>query len=141
MNEVIIHLIATIKYRFAKAIGHQNAQYHGLHLGHGVRTPLAILQHLIGLTQYTRFILTDSKREFKVPDDWDSCAAMFNDNLEELQQLIQQGDWDIENVKRIIQGPLSDALTHIGQLAMMSRINGNPVAKVNYSKEDIHDVD
>jgi len=37
----------------------------------------------------------------------------------------------------LLQGPLSDAMTHAGQLAMLRRLAGNPVAPENFIVADI----
>ena len=34
--------------------------------------------------------------------------------------------------ERLLQGPLADAMTHAGQLAMLRRLAGNPVAPENF---------
>jgi hypothetical protein len=39
--------------------------------------------------------------------------------------------------ERLFQGPLADALTHVGQLAMMRRLAGAPVKGENYYKAEI----
>jgi hypothetical protein len=39
---------------------------------------------------------------------------------------------------KLVQGPLSDALTHIGQLHAMRRAVGAPIAASNYIKAEIH---
>ena len=38
---------------------------------------------------------------------------------------------------KLIQGPLADALTHVGQLHAMRRKAGAPIAAMNYIKADI----
>jgi hypothetical protein len=38
---------------------------------------------------------------------------------------------------KIFQGPVADALTHIGQLALLRRVAGSPVKGENYFKADI----
>ena len=37
----------------------------------------------------------------------------------------------------MFQGPIADALTHIGQIGMMRRMAGAPVRGENYFKADI----
>ncbi|MDQ3949322.1 MAG: hypothetical protein M3282_03165 [Gemmatimonadota bacterium] len=37
----------------------------------------------------------------------------------------------------IFQGPIADALTHVGQLAMLRRLAGSPVRGENYAKAHI----
>ena len=40
-------------------------------------------------------------------------------------------------IERIFQGPVADALTHIGQIAMLRRLAGGPMRAENYHKADI----
>jgi hypothetical protein len=37
----------------------------------------------------------------------------------------------------LFQGPIADALTHVGQMAMLRRLAGAPVAAENYFEADI----
>ena len=39
--------------------------------------------------------------------------------------------------ERLFQGPIADALTHVGQLAMLRRLAGSPVRGENYFKAEI----
>jgi len=39
--------------------------------------------------------------------------------------------------ERLFQGPIADALTHVGQLSMLRRVVGSPVRGENYFKADI----
>ena len=39
--------------------------------------------------------------------------------------------------ERLLQGPFSDAMTHAGQLAMLRRFAGSPVAPENFIVADI----
>jgi hypothetical protein len=39
--------------------------------------------------------------------------------------------------ERLLQGPIADALTHVGQLAMLRRFAGSPQVGENYFKADI----
>jgi hypothetical protein len=36
------------------------------------------------------------------------------------------------SAERLLQGPLSDAMTHAGQLTMLRRLAGNPVPRANF---------
>ncbi|TMQ59291.1 MAG: hypothetical protein E6K76_05455 [Candidatus Eisenbacteria bacterium] len=40
-------------------------------------------------------------------------------------------------MERLLQGPLSDAMTHVGQLAMLRRLAGAPVPPENFIVADI----
>jgi hypothetical protein len=37
----------------------------------------------------------------------------------------------------LFQGPIADALTHVGQLTMLRRLGGSPVRGENYAKAEI----
>ena len=39
--------------------------------------------------------------------------------------------------EKLFQGPIADALTHVGQLAMLRRMAGAPVRGENYFRADI----
>ena len=39
--------------------------------------------------------------------------------------------------ERLLQGPFADALTHVGQLAMLRRLAGSPVKGENYFKAEV----
>jgi hypothetical protein len=39
--------------------------------------------------------------------------------------------------ERLFQGPVADALTHVGQLAMLRRLAGAPIRGENYFRADI----
>jgi hypothetical protein len=39
--------------------------------------------------------------------------------------------------QRLFQAPLADALTHVGQIAMLRRLSGAPMLGENYFKADI----
>ena len=43
----------------------------------------------------------------------------------------------IRSARALFQGPVADALTHVGQLAMMRRMAGAPIRGENYFKADI----
>ncbi len=39
--------------------------------------------------------------------------------------------------ERLFQGPVADALTHVGQIAMLRRMAGSPVRGENYFRAEI----
>jgi hypothetical protein len=42
-----------------------------------------------------------------------------------------------ESAEKLFQGPVADALTHVGQIAMLRRMAGAPVRGENYHKAHI----
>jgi hypothetical protein len=63
----------------------------------------------------------------------------FHDMLGELARHIEAGTPMLEGLtaERLLQGPFSDAMTHAGQLAMLRRLAGHPVAPENFIVADI----
>ena len=41
------------------------------------------------------------------------------------------------SAEKLFQGPVADALTHIGQIAMLRRLSGSPVRGESYFRADI----
>ncbi|MCV5942504.1 hypothetical protein OFN64_38105, partial [Escherichia coli] len=52
-------------------------------------------------------------------------------------ELSGRADLSDDLLLRLLQGPLSDAMTHIGQLAQLRRLAGSPVRGENFTKADI----
>src|SRR6185503_14650582 len=63
----------------------------------------------------------------------------FHDMLEDLGRHIETGSPLLEGMsaERLLQGPFSDAMTHAGQLAMLRRLAGSPVAPEDFSRAEI----
>jgi hypothetical protein len=77
------------------------------------------------------------------PDPLPSLAdeiERFHDMLRDLSRHLQQGSPFLGDMspERLLQGPLSDAMTHAGQLAMLRRLAGTPVAPENFVVAEIH---
>ena len=137
MKPALIHLLKTIRYRFDASIAGADQTYPNFQLGHGVRTPLEILLHLRGLVYYAQKAITGQRTNMADMAQWDEEIELFYEALGTLEGLLPEVEIEAETMKRMIQGPLADALTHIGQLAMLSRVNGHEIAKQNYFRADI----
>lgn len=70
------------------------------------------------------------------PLAWDAEVARFFSALEKLETRVAEGSVACEE-NRLFQGPIADALTHTGQLALLRRMHGAPVRPMNYFKADI----
>lgn len=134
---VLRHLLATLAYRTSRAISDPPAGYPELSIGEGVRTPHEILAHLVVLLQFTlRYARGEQLGKPAPPRSWNDEFNEFFATLLELDELFASGE-DIQEPDRLIQGPIADALTHVGQLAMLRRIAGDPVERESYAMADI----
>ena len=71
------------------------------------------------------------------PGSWDSEIARFFDGLRRLDEALAADAPLGFPVEKLFQGPDADALTHIGQIAMLRRLAGSPVKGENYFKAEI----
>lgn len=61
----------------------------------------------------------------------------FNKQLQKLDSIFIETDLTEKATNRLLQGPISDILTHIGQLSLMRRLNGNPTGISGFSSAPI----
>lgn len=137
-HDLIRHFLATLAYRTTNVIRQVPEGYPSLNMGARVRTPLAILHHMSDLILCAYRALVQSER-MEIPlATWDTEVERFYDVLGRLDEAIASGS-EPKNLswEQLLQGPLSDAMTHVGQLAMMRRLAGDPIPGENFSQADI----
>ncbi|WP_306601403.1 hypothetical protein [Geothrix sp. 21YS21S-2] len=134
-REFLRHLLATLAYRGGKCLRGAPPAFAGFE--GGGKTPLAILSHISDLLDWTHSMVIGERRwQVAVPEAWDIESARFHAALERLDERLASGpavtDWE-----RLVHGPLADALTHVGQLAMLRRMAGCPLAGESYYAAEI----
>lgn len=139
MKTIIIHLIDTIKYRLDYSISLSDEKYAGFELGAGSRTPLEIIYHMRGLMYYTMKVCTGDRVPMAEMTNWKEELTLLHESIAELRSMIIKIEGNQEAYLKMTQGPLADALTHIGQLAMISRLNQQPIEKQNFVHAKIGD--
>lgn len=136
-REFLRHLLATLAYRGSKCLRGAPATFALFDAGEG-KTPLAILSHIGDLLDWTYSLIQGEKRwRAAVPESWELEAARFHAALERLDQRLASPEPMGTAWKGLLQGPLADALTHVGQLAMLRRMAGSPISGENYLVADI----
>lgn len=71
------------------------------------------------------------------PLDWESEKVRFFASLKRFDDALASGEPIKIEMKRLFQGPIADAFTHTGQLAMLRRMSGNPMKGESYARADI----
>jgi hypothetical protein len=69
--------------------------------------------------------------------DWNTELWRFYGNLETLDRFLASGAPLSNPPEMLIQGPLADALTHVGQIAMLRGAAGMPVRPESYTRAEI----
>jgi len=138
-NEFLRHTLATIKYRFEKAVIDSSENFGTFSLGKGSRSPEEIVRHMYQVLRATRFMIEEGKLNSDPVDEneFNSEIERFNNELILVDKALDQKEQPINYTKKLLQGPLSDVLTHIGQIAMLQRLNDHPVKGENFSSADI----
>lgn len=137
-REVLRHFLASIAYHAQKAIRGAPPGYWTFSPGNHVRPPEAILRHMTSVLGYARTFFLGGHYE---PDPRPSVLAeidRFHTLLEDVSRLLQAGA-PLQGITelQLLQGPLSDVMTHIGQLSLLRRLYGNPVPPENFVYADI----
>jgi hypothetical protein len=129
------HYLAAIAYRTQKALRGAPVHYPDFSLGHHTRTPVEILRHMTSLLGYSRTLFVGGSYPVKpapLPSFTDEVAR-FHEMLEAVDELLADGATLREiSVEQLLQGPLADVMTHVGQLALLRRAAGAPVAPENF---------
>lgn len=138
-NKLLRHILSTIKYRFDKSIKGSHQAFSDFNLGKESRSPNEILHHMCDVIHSTRFFIEhESLPEEKLEKlSFENEIERFNTELGKVDQLLDKRNLDINYSKRLVQGPFSDLLTHIGQIAMLQRLVDNPIDGEDFSKSEI----
>jgi len=130
-------LAATLAYRAAKVLRDVPPSFGSSTFGDATRTPVRIVAHMADLMSWGVSI-TKGGYLWKPggSDDWNTEVKRFFDGLAELDAAIAAEPFT-GSVEKLIQGPLADALTHVGQLAMMRGMAGIAVRPESYAKAAI----
>jgi hypothetical protein len=136
-SETLRHYLASIAYHASKAIGDVPVNYSEFDVGMGVRTPRRILHHITGVLSYADsfYVHYDTTRFPMKP--WDEEVEHFYVTLSRLDESLRIRRPKGVTELQILQGPLSDAMAHVGQLLMLRRLAGVPVPSENFIYADI----
>jgi hypothetical protein len=135
-RELLQHFLATLAYRTQKAVRNAPEAFGDFEAGHGVRTPRALVQHM-------SMVLDDARSCFGAARQWPDAlptltaeVVRFHATLADVAAALESGR-AVEGgitLERILQGPLADAMTHAGQLALLRRLAGVPVPPENFAR-------
>jgi hypothetical protein len=133
-HEWLRHTVATLAYRGGKAVRGAPDGFSGFSVAPGSRSAGEILAHIGDLLDWG-VSMARGKQVWQpvTPGDWDADVRRFFDALAALDAAISSDQELGSPPEQIFQGPIADALTHVGQLAMMRRLAGAPVKGENYA--------
>jgi hypothetical protein len=127
------HALATLAYRGGKAVRGVPGEFGQFKVAPGTRTPGEILAHIGDLLDWALW-LADGKHVWhdSPPRPWKREVARFFAALKKFDRRLAAQKPLGFPPEKLFQGPIADALTHVGQIAMLRRIAGYPLRGENY---------
>lgn len=137
-RDLLRHTVATLAYRGGKAVRGAPAEFADYRAAESTRTPGQILCHIGDLLDWA-LALAQGRQEWhdSAPLPWEREVRRFFTALAQLDAFLAS-DAPVEcAVEKLFQGPIADALTHTGQIAMLRRMAGWPIKGENYQRAEI----
>jgi hypothetical protein len=137
-RNLLRHALATIAYRAGKVVRDAPQGYVSFEAGKNCRTPLQILTHIGDLLDWA-LAMAKGKPAWhdSEPLPWPDEVQRFFDALKKFDDYLASSEALHASPEKLFQGPLADALNHVGQLAMLRRLAGVPIRGENYYKAEI----
>jgi len=131
------HTLATLAYRARKPLLCAPSGFATYHPAVGTRSPGEILAHIGDLLDWA-LSMVDDKVEWhdSKPLLWDDEVARFYAAMQALDERLVSPPANLP-AEKIFQGPIADALTHIGQISMLRRMAGSAVRGESYFRANI----
>jgi hypothetical protein len=135
--KLLRHTVATVAYRCSRAVDGAPAEFGAFRASPKTRTPCQILAHMGDLFDWA-LRLADGNHEWRDSHalEWTAAAARFFETLEAFDRRLQAQE-PLQNVDGLLQGPVADALTHVGQIAMLRHLAGWKIRSENYFAANI----
>jgi len=137
-SSLLRHTVATLAYRGGKAVRGAPEGFRDFRAAPGSRSGGEILAHIGDLLDWA---LSNANGKEKwgnsKPLEWQDEAARFHAALRTFDERLAGTEPIACSEERLFQGPIADALWHVGQIALLRRLAGSPVRGENYFVADI----
>ena len=132
------HTLATLAYRAEKALRDPPPGFEAFRPAPQCRPALAIVAHMGDLMEWGERMAHGERRWEAAPQpSWDAAVDRFFRALAALDGALAARVTEPLPLEVIFQGPIADALTHVGQLAMMRGMAAAPVRPESYASARI----
>lgn len=132
-RRLLQHFLAALAYRTQKALRRAPVSFGEFDLGSNVRTPHELVWHMTGVIGYAQTMLRGGTFEPPRLATFAEEIARFHDTVQALWNDFADPSLTARiSDEQFLQGPLSDAMTHAGQLAMLRRLHGSPVPSEDF---------
>jgi hypothetical protein len=137
-RDLLRHVVATVAYRGGIAVSDSPENFAAFRVDATARTPGEILAHIGDLLEGSLYLV---KGEFvyvtSTPLPWGEEVSRFFSAVNALDSYLASDAPLACPVEKLIQGPIADALTHVGQIVLLRRVAGKPVRVESYFTVEI----
>jgi len=137
-REVLRHMVATVAYRGGLAVVDAPESFASFRAHDTTRTPGEILAHIGDLLEGSLYLLKGEMVYLtSTPLPWKEEIKRFFSAIKNLDSYLASDAPLACAVEKLVQGPIGDALTHVGQIVMLRRMSGNPIRSAAYFTAEI----
>ena len=137
-RDLLRHLVATLAYRGGIAVLGAPMNFAEFRVHHTTRAAGEILAHIGDLIQGSLYLV---KGEFiylqSSPQLWNEDVERFFTAIKEFDLYLASDSPLRQPIEKLLQGPIADALTHVGQIVMLRRLAGKPIREESYFTVEI----
>lgn len=127
------HLLATLAYRGGKVVRDAPDRFGKFRPGEGARTAVEILAHVCDVLAWaTTLAEGDQQWQEKPIGPWNETVERFHAELAALDAVLARGSLACRP-ETLIQGPIADSLTHVGQIALLRGLADSRILAENYA--------
>jgi hypothetical protein len=133
------HTLATLAYRGGKTLRGAPPGFIDARAGDTSRTAGELLGHICDLMDWALVYATEGRHEWhdRAVRSWGEGTERFFEALARLDACLASDTPLGLPAEELFQGPVADALTHVGQVALLRRLAGSPVRGENYLRAEI----
>jgi hypothetical protein len=137
-RQLLRHAVATVAYRGGKALRGAPESFAMFRIGDATRAPVKLVAHIGDLFDWA-LTMVKGKTVWKEADPlpWNQEVERFFAALSAFDDYLASSEPLHGKLETLLQGPVADALTHVGQLAMLRRVAGAPIRSEPYVFADI----
>lgn len=137
-RELLRHAVATVAYRGGKALRGAPESFATFRIGDATRAPVKLVAHVGDLFDWALLMAKGTtKWNDSEPLSWNQEVERFFGTLKAFDDYLASDEPLHVSLEKLLQGPVADALTHVGQLAMLRRVAGAPIRAENYAMAEI----
>ena len=137
-GRLLRHFLASLAYRTQKALRQAPSGFGSYRPEPGVRTPAELLRHMSSVLAFALVRLGGAREAVQILASLEGEVVRFHTVLQQLGERLERGAGvEDTSAERLLQGPLCDAMTHAGQLSMLRRMAGSPVAPENFHEASV----